>query len=165
VTSTESKILTYDACKSLTRLLRSGGFRMVVTNGCFDILHAGHVRFLEDAARRGDHLLVGVNADWAVAALKGPGRPVNTLSNRLYVLAGLSCVSYVVPVDSVRVVMFLRDMQAAVWVKGGDYTIDTLDQDEVAVAKALDTKIEILPVTPGLSTTSTLSQIKNGSRS
>ena len=144
---------------ALAKLLRSGCYKVVITNGCFDLLHVGHVRYLEAAARLGNNLIVGVNADWAVTALKGPGRPVNITLDRLYVLAALSCVSYVVPLDSIRVDGFIRDLQAAVWVKGGDYTIDTLDKGEVAAANDVGTRIEIIPVVPGYSTTSTLKRL------
>ncbi|MGV0949331.1 MAG: adenylyltransferase/cytidyltransferase family protein [Azonexus sp.] len=151
--------MSYASALALARLLKSGGFKLVITNGCFDLLHVGHVRYLEAAARLGDQLVVGVNADWAVKALKGDGRPVNTTQDRLYVLASLSCVKGVVPLDSIRVDGFIRDMQAAVWVKGGDYTIDTLDKGEVAAANEVGTEITILPVVPGYSTTSTLKRL------
>ena len=159
MTDTESKLLTYPSALALAKLLKSGSFRLVITNGCFDLLHVGHIRYLEAAARHGDQLMVGVNADWAVKALKGPGRPVNNTQDRAYVLAALACVKYVVILDSVRVDGFIRDMQAAVWVKGGDYTLDTLDKGEVAAANDVGTKIEIIPVVPGYSTTGTLKKL------
>lgn len=159
MTQAESKILTYPSALALTRVLRSGCFRVVITNGCFDLLHVGHIRYLEAASALGDQLVVGVNSDWAVKALKGPGRPVNSTPDRMLVLAALSCVSYVVPVDSVRVDEFIRDMKANVWVKGGDYTLDTLDKGEVAAATEAGTRIEIVPVVVGYSTTSTLTKL------
>jgi len=156
VTNTESKILTYEQAVDLACVLRSGCFRLVITNGCFDLLHVGHIRYLEAASLLGDQLMVGVNADWAVAALKGPGRPVNTTVDRLYALAALSCVKYVVAVDSVRVDEFIGDMRAAVWAKGGDYALDTLDNGEVKSAALAGTRIEIIPITEGFSTTTTI---------
>ena len=152
----EAKVLTHSAAVALTRTLRSGCFKVVITNGCFDLIHAGHVRYLEAARCLGDILVVGVNTDWAVTALKGPGRPINPTANRALVLAALACVSYVVPVDDVRVDTFIKDMKADVWVKGGDYTLESLDAGEVAAATQVGTKIEILPLVSGVSTTSIL---------
>jgi rfaE bifunctional protein nucleotidyltransferase chain/domain len=157
---TEKKILTYPAALSLAKVLKSGCFRLVITNGCFDILHAGHVRYLEDAAMLGDLLMVGVNTDWAVKALKGPSRPINSTADRMLVVAAMACVSYVVPVDNVRVDEFVRGMKAAVWTKGGDYTLETLDQGEVAAAIAAGTKIEILPVVQQVSTTGIIQKVR-----
>ena len=157
---TDIKILSYPSALALAKVLKSASFKLVVTNGCFDMLHVGHVRYLEAARALGDQLMVGVNADWAVKALKGPGRPVNTTSDRMTVLAALNCVSYVVPIDSVRVDDFIRDTKAAVWAKGGDYTLDTLDKGEVAAANDVGTKIEIIPATEGFSTTKTLKKLK-----
>lgn len=152
------KILTYDSAVSLAKVLNSGAFKLVITNGCFDILHAGHIKLLETARSFGDMLLVGVNSDAAVKALKGKDRPINTLDDRMAVLAALSCVSYVVPVGYVRLEGFIRDMKARVWAKGGDYTLETLDRGEVASAKEVGTEIKLVPVVPGVSTTGILSR-------
>lgn len=159
MTAIEAKILTNATAEPLARLLKSGAFKVVITNGCFDIIHAGHVRYLEQARKLGDSLIVGVNTDWAVKALKGEGRPINTTKDRMLVLAALQCVSYVVPIDDVRVDGFIRQMGATTWVKGGDYTLDTLDKGEVQAAKDAGTKIVILPVTPGISTTNILKRV------
>lgn len=159
MTHAESKILPGTTAEPLARLLSSGHFKIVITNGCFDILHAGHVRYLEAARNLGDHLIVGVNVDWAVQALKGPGRPLNPTNDRMLVLAALQCVSYVVPIDAIRVDGFIRSMEATTWVKGGDYTTDTLDQGEVKAAREVGTEIVILPLTPGISTTGILRRL------
>lgn len=156
MTAAESKITTYSSGVSLVKLLRSGLFRVVIASGCFDLLHSGHIRYLESARNLGDHLIVGVNADWAVKALKGPDRPINILQDRMYVLAGLQAVSYVIPVDAVRVDKFIRDTAADVWAKGGDYTLDTLDKREVQAAKESKCEIVIIPVERFISTTEIL---------
>lgn len=159
MTAAEAKITTYDAGVSLVRLLRSGSYRVVITNGCFDLIHPGHIRLLEHARKLGDQLVVGVNTDRAVEALKGPGRPVNTLADRMYVLAGLQMVSYVMPIDSIRVDGFIRDMEANIWVKGGDYTLDTLDKGEVQAAREAETEIVIIPIERAISTTEILRKV------
>jgi len=160
VSLTTIKILSYPAALALAKVLKSASFKLVITNGCFDLLHVGHVRYLEAARALGDQLMVGVNVDWAVKALKGPGRPVNTTSDRMTVLAALNCVSYVVPLDAARVDDFIQGMKAAVWAKGGDYTVDTLDRGEVKAAALAGTRIEIIPVTEGFSTTTTIKKAK-----
>jgi rfaE bifunctional protein nucleotidyltransferase chain/domain len=152
----DNKIVTYETALKLSKALRTGTFKIVITNGCFDILHAGHVRFLDQAKDQGDLLFVGVNSDASVATLKGPGRPINSLRHRMTVLAGLASVDYVMPIEGVRVNGFIRDMRAAEWVKGGDYTLATLDVSEVAAAVAADTGIRILPVVENVSTTAIL---------
>lgn len=159
MTASESKILTNATAEPLARLLKSGCFKLVITNGCFDILHVGHIRYLEAARALGDQLVVGVNTDWAVKALKGEGRPINPFRDRMAVLAALQCVSYVVPIDDIRVDGFIRQMRATTWVKGGDYTLDTLDQGEVKAARDVGTKIVILPVVQGVSTTNILKRV------
>lgn len=156
MTKSEPKILSYSSGTALAGVLKSGCYKTVITNGCFDLLHVGHVRYLEAARLLGDVLIVGVNSDWAIAALKGPGRPVNDTTARMTVLSALSCVDYVMPIDDIRVANFIRDMRATVWAKGGDYTLETLDRDEVAAANDAGTRIEILPVVKGYSTTEIL---------
>lgn len=100
---------------------RSRGERLVMTNGCFDILHAGHVAYLEEAKQRGDRLLVAVNDDASVTRLKGPGRPVNPLSDRMAVLAGLAAVDWVVPFSEDTPEALVAEVLPDVLVKGGDY--------------------------------------------
>jgi len=128
--------------------------RVVLTNGCFDILHVGHVDLLERARKLGDFLVVAVNSDFSVRKLKGPTRPLNTENDRARVVAALAAVDAVVIFNQPRVTTLLAIIQPAVWVKGGDYTIDSLNQDEVKMAQAHGTEIVILPLLPGKSTTS-----------
>ncbi len=120
--------LTGKVCElpDLERLLeqeRLHGRRIVFTNGCFDILHAGHVRYLEAARAQGDILVLGLNSDQSVKGLKGPQRPVNTFRDRAEVLAGLSCVSYVVEFDAPTPLALIETVRPDVLVKGGDYNI------------------------------------------
>ena len=118
-----------DRLREWRRGLRASGAKLVVTNGCFDLLHLGHVTYLETARGQGDVLLVGVNGDDSVRKLKGPGRPVNTEGDRAAVLAGLESVTAVFVFREPEATEFLRMAEPDVYVKGGDYTLDTLNQD------------------------------------
>ena len=111
---------------------KSAGRRVVVTNGCFDLLHVGHVRFLQEARALGDTLLVGLNGDGSVRELKGAGRPVNPEVDRAEVLAALGCVDAVVVFPEKRATQFLEVAQPDIYVKGGDYRPEDLDADEQA---------------------------------
>ena len=133
---------------------------MVATNGCFDLLHVGHVRFLQEAKKRGDLLIVGVNGDRSVRELKGEGRPVNGEADRAEVVAGLGCVDAVVIFPEKRATEFLRAVRPEVYVKGGDYQADQLDKDEVAVVKEGGGEVQVLALTPGRSTTAVLQKLK-----
>ena len=139
---------------------RRGGGGVVATNGCFDLLHVGHVRFLSEARSRGDVLVVGVNGDKSVKELKGAGRPVNGQADRAEVVAGLGCVDAVVIFPEKRATEFLRLVKPEVYVKGGDYEEGQLDADEVNVVKEGGGRVEILPLTPGRSTTAVLQKLK-----
>lgn len=130
---------------------RARGERIVMTNGCFDLLHAGHVRYLEDAAALGDRLIVAVNTDASVRRLKGPTRPVNPLAQRLEVLAGLRVVDWVVPFDEDTPQRLIAAVGPDVLVKGGDYRIaDIAGADEVLRRGG---QVLTLPYHDGLSTT------------
>jgi rfaE bifunctional protein nucleotidyltransferase chain/domain len=128
------------------------GKTIVFTNGCFDILHAGHVRYLAAAKQLGDILVVGLNGDASVRELKGEGRPLNSQEDRAEVIAALEAVDYVIIFDEKRVDNLLRQVRPQVYAKGGDYTLISLDPDEVTALKEIGAKIEILPLAPGKST-------------
>ncbi len=139
--------------------MRASGKRLVVTNGCFDLLHLGHVTYLETARAQGDALLVGVNSDAAVRQLKGPGRPVTPEGDRAAVLAALESVDGACIFAEATATRFLAAAQPDVYVKGGDYTLDTLNQDERRTVEQAGGKIVIIPFVPGKSTTATLKKI------
>src|SRR5690606_6601223 len=107
---------------------RRRGQRIVFTNGCFDVLHRGHVTYLERAARLGDVLVVAVNSDASTARLKGPGRPINSCEDRMSVLAALGYVDYVTMFDEDTPERLLRMIRPDLYVKGGDYTLDMLPE-------------------------------------
>jgi len=135
------------------------GKRLVVTNGCFDILHLGHVTYLEAARNLGDMLLVGLSGDSSVQQLKGPNRPVNNEQDRALVLAALESVDGVCIFAEKTASRFLSLAQPTIYVKGGDYTLETLNQEERGIVEQAGGKIVLIPFVPGKSTTSLLEKI------
>ena len=154
-----NKILSLDQLRAESRRLRVEGKRVVATNGCFDILHVGHVRYLAAARKLGDVLVVGLNGDDSVRQLKGANRPVNRERDRAEVLAALESVDYVTIFLEKRATDFLRAAQPAIYAKGGDYTTDTLDPEEQAILGEFGTTIEIIPFEKGYSTSELLTRI------
>ena len=135
------------------------GRRLVFTNGCFDLLHAGHVRYLQQARALGDALVVGLNSDRSVRELKGEGRPINAQDDRAEVLAALGCVDYVVVFDGKRATELLRAVRPHIYAKGGDYTPESLDAEERGALQACAAEIKILPLVPGRSTTALIGKM------
>jgi rfaE bifunctional protein nucleotidyltransferase chain/domain len=144
---------------ALREQLGAQGKRLVFTNGCFDLLHVGHVRYLAQARALGDALLVALNGDVSVRALKGPARPVNGEEDRAEVLAALACVDYVTIFHTERVTELVREIRPHIYAKGGDYTVASLDPGERRALEAVGAEIRILPVVPGKSTTATLARV------
>jgi D-beta-D-heptose 7-phosphate kinase/D-beta-D-heptose 1-phosphate adenosyltransferase len=137
---------------------RRRGRRVVLTNGCFDILHRGHVTYLSRAKALGDLLVVGVNTDAGIRRLKGPARPINPLDDRLQVLAALSCVDLAVPFDEDTPHDLIRAVRPAVFVKGGDYTRDRLP--EAGLVEELGGEVRILSFVADRSTTGLIERIR-----
>jgi rfaE bifunctional protein nucleotidyltransferase chain/domain len=153
------KIIGWDQLPEWRKAIRASGKKLVVTNGCFDLLHLGHATYLESARNFGDALLVGVNGDDSTRQLKGAGRPVNSESDRAAVLAALASVDGVCVFADKTAVKFLSAAQPDIYVKGGDYTLDTLNQDERRAVESAGGKIVIIPFVPGKSTTALLEKI------
>jgi D-glycero-beta-D-manno-heptose 1-phosphate adenylyltransferase len=153
------KIIAWDQLPEWRKQFRASGEKLVVTNGCFDILHLGHVTYLETARNFGDALLVGVNGDAATRELKGVGRPVNSENDRAAILASLESVSAVCIFPEKTATKFLSIAQPDIYVKGGDYTLETLNQDERRAVESAGGKIKIIPFVPGKSTTALLEKI------
>ncbi|MEK7784856.1 MAG: adenylyltransferase/cytidyltransferase family protein [Chloroflexota bacterium] len=139
--------------------MRASGRKLVVTNGCFDLLHPGHVTYLETARNHGDALLVGLNGDDSTRQLKGEGRPVNPEGDRALVLAALESVNGVCIFAEKTATRFLAAAQPDVYVKGGDYTLDGLNREERRAVESAGGKIVIIPFVPGKSTTTLLQKI------
>jgi rfaE bifunctional protein nucleotidyltransferase chain/domain len=154
------RIVTAEELARLRDEADRAGRRLVFTNGCFDLLHAGHVRYLQQARELGDALAVGLNSDRSVRELKGEGRPINRQDDRAEVLAALGCVDYVVIFDGKRATDVLRTVRPHVYAKGGDYTPDSLDPEERAALAEAGSGIKILPLVPGRSTTSVVERLR-----
>ncbi|MGD8353817.1 MAG: D-glycero-beta-D-manno-heptose 1-phosphate adenylyltransferase [Pseudomonadota bacterium] len=140
---------------------RAEGLTIVFTNGCFDLLHPGHVRYLNEAAGHGDVLVVGINTDESVANLKGPGRPILTLEERSEVLLALRSVCAVVPFADPTPLELIRRVRPHVLVKGGDWAVDKIVGREIVQADG--GTVLSLPFHPGTSTTEILRRIRNSS--
>ena len=153
------KIIPWDKLPAWCTALRTHGKKLVVTNGVFDLLHAGHVTYLENARHLGDALLVGITSDSHVRDLKGPGRPVNSEQDRAAVLAALESVDGVCVFPDRTAMQFLSTVKPDIYVKGGDYTLETINQDERRLMEQAGTKVVIIPGVPGKSTTAVLGKI------
>ena len=156
----KTKILSVNALAKEAEVFRAKGKRLVLTNGCFDLLHVGHVRYLQTARALGDALAVALNSDASVRALKGAGRPINPESDRAEVLATLECVDYVAIFSEMRATQFLRTVQPAIYAKGGDYKLETLDREERAALEKIGAEIKILPLQPGYSTSRLIARLQ-----
>ncbi|MBI97775.1 MAG: ADP-heptose synthase [Verrucomicrobiales bacterium] len=156
------KILTQSSLTEWRAAQRAAGRTVAVTNGCFDILHAGHVEYLQAARNEADALLVGLNSDRSIGELKGPERPIHTEADRAAVLAALASVDAVVVFDELRATNFLKLAEPDVYVKGGDYTVDELPAEERAAVNALGGRIVVLAHVPGKSTSDIAARIVAG---
>jgi rfaE bifunctional protein nucleotidyltransferase chain/domain len=155
----KGKILPWQSLSKWRADLRASGRKLVVTNGCFDLLHAGHVTYLEAARNQGDALLVGLNGDDSVRQLKGEDRPLNCQNDRATILAALQSVDAVCIFDERLATRFLSFAQPDVYVKGGDYSLDTINQEERLTVEEAGGKIIIIPLVPGKSTSALLDKI------
>lgn len=125
--------------------------KVVVTNGCFDLIHAGHVALLEKSKSMGSILIVGINGDQSVRQLKGPTRPIVPVQQRCVMVNALRCVDYVCIFEGIRGVDFLQESKPDIYVKGGDYTLETLDPSEREALGGAE--VRFLPLIANLSTT------------
>jgi rfaE bifunctional protein nucleotidyltransferase chain/domain len=153
------KIVPWDQLPEWRDAMRRRGKRLVATNGCFDLLHLGHVTYLENARNQGDALLIGLNGDGSVRELKGPNRPLNDENDRAAVLAALASVDGVCIFAERTATRFLAVAQPDIYVKGGDYTLETLNPEERKTVEQAGGRIVIIPLVPGKSTTALLKQI------
>ena len=157
--SFSEKIISFDKLPAWRAGIRASGQKLVVTNGCFDLLHLGHVTYLEDARKHGDALLVGINGDQSVRELKGPDRPLNEAGDRAAVIAALESVAATCIFNERAATRFLAAAQPDIYIKGGDYTLETLNQEERRTVEQAGGRIVIIPFVPGKSTTALLKKI------
>ena len=153
------KIVELQELFHLCEKLRMDGKKIVATNGCFDLLHIGHVRYLQAARALGDFLVVGLNGDRSVRELKGTGRPITTEADRAEVVAALQCVDLVTIFPQMRATQFLLAVRPAIYVKGGDYSPESLDEEERAVLTEIGAATRLVPFETGYSTSGLIEQI------
>lgn len=156
----KKKIVNAEELAAVSQEMRDDGRKLVLTNGCFDLLHVGHVRYLESARGLGDALAVAINGDESVRALKGDGRPLNNEADRAEVVAALECVDHVIIFAEVRATELLEKVRPAIYVKGGDYTPETLHAEERAALERVGAEIRILPFEQGHSTSTLIAKVQ-----
>ena len=154
------KLQSLEAAIAWREAQRVAGRRVVLTNGVFDLLHTGHLHYLQQARRLGDALVIALNGDRSVRALKGPARPVQTEEQRAYALGALACVDAIVLFHEPRLTAEIRALRPDVYCKAGDYTREKLDAGERAALEEVGVDIRFLPFLPGFSTTSLIARIK-----
>ncbi len=154
------KLVGLEQLLNLTDKLRKEGKQIAWTNGCFDFMHAGHVDYLERANKYGDLLVVGMNSDHSVKRYKGDLRPICTEIHRAKVLNALCCIDYIVIFDKKTPIKIIEELKPDFYIKGGDYTLDTIDQNERRVVEHYGGEIKILPEVEGISTTIIIEKIK-----
>jgi D-beta-D-heptose 7-phosphate kinase/D-beta-D-heptose 1-phosphate adenosyltransferase len=154
----EKKILSIDAAKALISSWKVTGKTVAFTNGCFDILHPGHLFSIAQAAKEADYLVLGLNADASIKRLKGPDRPINSTESRALVMANLVLVDAVVVFEQDTPYELISTLMPDVLVKGGDYTIETIVGAKEVIANG--GKVIINPIVEGFSTTNIIEKIK-----
>lgn len=152
------KIVTRNELNRTILNLKAADKTIVFTNGCFDILHVGHVRYLNAARKLGDCLIVGLNSDESVRCLKGPTRPINNEEDRAEVLAALACVDHIVIFAERTAETLIAEIKPDIYVKGGDYRVEELP--EAKIVTKYGGRIELIPEVPGRSSSNVIKKIK-----
>lgn len=158
-TLTNPKLRSLQEAVARREQLRAEGKRVVLTNGCFDLLHCGHLYYLRKAATLGEALFIGLNGDASTAALKGPTRPVQSASERAYLLGALDFVDTLFVFDTPRLTAEIEALQPDLYTKAGDYSLETLNAEERAALQACRAEIRFLPFLKGYSTTNLIQKI------
>ena len=153
-TTPQAHIKNIEEIDAITKRAKAQGQRIVFTNGCFDILHVGHVKYLQEAKQFGDLLIVGLNADSSVRALKGESRPINTQDDRAYLLAALDAVDYVVIFSEETPYKLIKTIAPHTLVKGGDY------EGKAVIGTEFAEELKLVPFVEGKSTTKIIEQIE-----
>jgi D-glycero-beta-D-manno-heptose 1-phosphate adenylyltransferase len=160
VTLDNPKLHALPAAVAWREKLRKAGRRVVLTNGVFDLLHTGHLYYLKKARELGDALVIALNADASVRALKGPTRPVQSEEQRAYALGALECVDAITIFREPRLTAEIRALRPDVYCKAGDYTLEKLNPEERTALQDVGAEIKFLPFLPGFSTTNLIARIK-----
>lgn len=156
------KIVERGALDALLQALRRQKKRIVFTNGCFDILHVGHVRYLQAARKLGDVLVLGLNSDTSVQALKGPTRPINSQADRAEVLSGLEAVDHIVIFDEITAERVVAAVKPDIYAKGGDYLAE--DLPEAKIVREYGGEVVLLPEVKGRSSSKMIEKIRDRQR-
>ena len=151
------KIKTREELKLITQEARNRGMKIVTTNGCFDMLHVGHIRYLQEAKEQGDILIVAINSDDSVRAIKDSKRPLVPENERAEILAALECVDYVMIFPELNPIQFLKELRPDIHVKGGDYNLDQVIERETV--ESLGGELRLLTGAPGKSTSNLIDLI------
>lgn len=154
------KLKSFEELKNVVKDLKSKNKAIVWTNGCFDILHTGHIRYLQKAKEQGDILIIGLNSDSSVKNLKGNNRPIIPENERAEILSALQCVDYIIIFSEQHPTKYLEAIKPDVYVKGGDYNINTIVQEERKIIESYQGKIAIINVSTENSTTNIINKIK-----
>jgi D-beta-D-heptose 7-phosphate kinase/D-beta-D-heptose 1-phosphate adenosyltransferase len=154
---TARTILELEELKKLVSLAKSTGKTVVFTNGCFDLIHGGHIEFLQKAKSLGDLLVIGLNSDHSVRSLKGDGRPIKSETERANILSALKYVDYITIFDEETPEHLIGEIRPDILVKGDDYNIDEVVGREIV--EGYGARVELIPIVKGLSTTNTVDQI------
>jgi D-beta-D-heptose 7-phosphate kinase/D-beta-D-heptose 1-phosphate adenosyltransferase len=157
------KIQSLEELQTTLKQYQTDGKTVVWTNGCFDILHAGHVTYLQSARKQGDVMVVGLNSDASVQAIKGPERPIVPEDERALIISALECVDHVVVFEDNDTVGLLDFLKPDIYAKGGDYTLDTINQDERKLVEGYGGRIALIPGVDGKSTTSIIQKLSQDS--
>ena len=152
------KLVKEDEINALIKKLRSENKTIVFTNGCFDILHAGHVRYLKESKSKGDVLIVGLNSDSSIKKIKGESRPINNEQDRTEVLSALENVNYIIVFNETTPVKLLDKIKPDIYTKGADYTIETLPETDTVIKNG--GRVEFIKLVEGKSTTKIIDKIK-----
>lgn len=152
------QLLRRENVADFVKKLHQSGKTVVVTNGCFDILHVGHVRYLQKTKSFADYMIVLLNSDKSVRRIKGPTRPINNEQDRAEVLNALACVDYVVMFDEDSPANLIDEIKPDVYTKGADYTMETLP--EADIMRKNNIKVEFIEFVAGKSTTNTINKMK-----
>lgn len=154
------KLFTLEQAVAARERLRAAGRKVVLTNGVFDLLHTGHLFYLQQARALGDALFIALNSDASVKALKGPLRPVMNEEQRAYALAALTCIDGIVIFREPRLTAEIQALRPDVYCKAGDYTLEKLNPQERAALEAVGAQIHFMPFLPGFSTTNLIARIR-----
>ena len=153
------KVKKLDELLKIRQDAREQNLRVVWTNGCYDILHAGHVTYLQKSKQLGDMLIVGLNSDRSIRATKGPLRPIVDEHERAIVISALACVDYVIIFQEDSPLNIIEKLKPDIYAKGGDYTIDTINQEERRLVESYGGEIALIPGVEGNSTTAVINRI------